>query len=250
MALLLVLRPLPDPRRREHAAPQTPWQQWLPPLLPLLAVAVLATAMPVLMQSALPLDLVRGGLERAALPESSGALLIGLQLALLLLFQWPVGRALALRPVTTGLTLSLLCFSAGTVLLALSALSERGVLVLILAQLPLALGEAAFLPTATEAVVELSPLEHQGMAMALFSQCFAISAFGAPLLAGWLLDSQGHGVVLWSLMAVTSLLGLPLVQQMARYQRRNALQALSGDQLDGGQDILYRFDTSRQRKGE
>ena len=214
LALLLVLsrQGLPDPRPRERLAHPSPWGPWLPGLAPLLAVAVLATAMPALMQSALPLELVRGSLLRRALPVSLGALTIGLQLALLLLLQWPVGQALARRPVTTGLTLSLLSFAAGNLLLAASAFSERGLALLLLAQLPLALGIACFLPTATEAVVERSPIEHQGLALALLSQCFAISGFGAPLLAGRLLDGQGHGAGLWLLMALACLGGLPLVR--------------------------------------
>ena len=57
------------------------------PLLPVYGVALVATAMPALMQSALPLDLVRGGLARPALAESLGALVIGLQLGLLVLLQ-------------------------------------------------------------------------------------------------------------------------------------------------------------------
>nr|WP_216904810.1 MFS transporter [Synechococcus sp. CCY 9618] len=216
LTLLLVLqrRTLPDPRPRDRLAHPSPWRQWLPALLPLLALAVLATAMPALMQSALPLDLVRGGLLRRSLPDSLGALTIGLQLGLLLLLQWPVGQALARRPVTTGLSLSLLCFALGNLLLAASAFSAQGLLVLLLAQLPLALGVAAFLPTATEAVVELSPIEHQGLAMALLSQCFAISGFGAPLLAGRLLDGQGHGAGLWLLMALACLGGLLLVRYL------------------------------------
>ena len=146
------------------------------------------------------------------MPESLGALLIGLQLGLLVLLQWPVGQALARRPVTAGLSLSLVSFTLGCLLLASSALTSWGVVLVILAQLPLALGEAAFLPTATEAVVQLTPIEHQGLAMALFSQCFAISGFGVPLLAGWMLDSQGHGAGLWLLMAVVLVPGLALVR--------------------------------------
>jgi len=84
---------------------------------------VVATAIPALMQSALPLDLVRGGLLRAAQPEAISALLIGGQLGLLVLIQWPVGAALARRSVAAGLGLSLVCFALGTLLLALSALS-------------------------------------------------------------------------------------------------------------------------------
>ncbi|MFZ0409274.1 MAG: MFS transporter [Cyanobium sp.] len=244
---LLWRRPLPQTRRRQAPQGPSPLRSWLPPLLPILAVTVLATALPALMQSALPLDLVRGGLQRSPLPESLGALTIGLQLGLLMLMQWPVGQALARRPVGAGLSLSLGSFAVGCSLLAASAFSSRGMVLMLLAQLPLALGEAAFLPTATEAVVELSPRRHQGLAMALFSQCFAISALAAPLLAGQLLDLQRHGVGLWLGMAALCLAGLPLVGQVERFQRRNLLQVLSSDGGDlegeGGRSILYRFDS-------
>jgi MFS family permease len=211
LAVLLLRRPLPATPPRRVVAPLGRAPLWWAPLLPLLAVVVVATALPALMQSALPLDLVRGGLRRPPLPQSLGALLMGLQLGLLMLLQWPVGQAMARRPVWIGLGLSLLCFLGGTLLLGLSALSDRGILLVLAAQAPLALGAAAFLPTATEAVVELTPPRHQGLALALFSQCFAVSAFSAPLLAGWLLDAQGHGLGLWLLMALACLLTLPLL---------------------------------------
>ena len=212
---LLLRQPLP---RADHSSPDsaghTQWHQWLPPLLPLLAISLLATSLPALMQSALPLDLVRGGLERAAMPESLGALLIGLQLGALVLIQWPVGQALAKRPIALGLGLSLASFAIGTVLLAFSALSSHGLWLVLLAQLPLALGAAAFLPIATAAVIELSPKEHQGLAMALFSQCFALSALGAPLLAGVALDAQRHAGGFWIGMTLLCLAGLNLVKQL------------------------------------
>jgi len=245
MLALVLRRPLPASSSSQASPPeQLPLGRWLPPLLPLLAVTVIATAIPALMQGALPLDLVRGGLQRPPLPEALGALTVGLQLGLLLLLQWPVGQALARRPVGTGLNLSLLCFAVGCALLALSALLPFGLPLLLLAQLPMALGQAAFLPTATEAVVELSPLHRQGLAMALFSQCFAISAFSAPLVAGRLLDRQGHGVGLWLGTAALSLLALPLVARLERFQRRNLLQVLSGrgeGSQGGARRILYRF---------
>lgn len=219
MALLLLLKPLPQPATRTPGLPGNIWGQWLPPLLPILTITLVCTSLPALMQSALPLDLVRGGLARGPLPTSLGALLMALQLGLLLLIQWPVGQALARKPVAVGLKLSLLCFSLGTALLAVSALSQQGIALVIAAQLPLALGEAAFLPIATEAVIELTPERHQGLAMALFSQCFAISAFGAPLLAGRALDDQGHGVGLWFSVSALCLTGLiPLGQIRARKQ--------------------------------
>ena len=50
--------------------------------------------------------------------------------------------------------------------------------------------------------------------MALFSQCFAISAVVAPLLGGALLDQQGHGLLLWLGMAVACLAMLPTAYQL------------------------------------
>lgn len=217
LAALLLWRPLPKavPSRAAGVEP-IPLGRWLPALLPMLLLSVVATAIPPLMQSALPLDLVRGGLERDAQPEAISALLIGIPLVLLLLIQWPVGQALARRSVAVGLRLSLLCFSGGTALMALSALSEGGLGLVVLALVLLAFGQAAFLPTATEAVVELSPEGHGGLAMALFSQCFALSAFGAPLIAGLLLDRQGHGLVLWLLVALVCTLSLLLIGPIQR----------------------------------
>jgi hypothetical protein len=220
MSLLLWCSPLPGQLRPGRvrsggpvAAARAPW---LLPLLPLLGLVVLATAVPALMQSALPLDLVRGGLRRPPFQEGLGAMTIGLQLVLLLLLQWPVGRALARRPVALGLTVSLMAFSGGTLLLAASAFVPWGGAVLVAAQLPLAVGAAAFLPTATEAVVEITPVAHRGLAMALFSQCFALSGLMAPLLGGWMLDRQGHGAGLWMATSAALLLGLPLARSLPR----------------------------------
>jgi MFS family permease len=243
LAVLLLRRPLPAAQARRAFATSARSDLWWRPLLPLLAVVIVATALPALMQSALPLDLVRGGLRRPPLPDSSGALLMGLQLGLMVVLQWPVGQAMARRPVWIGLGLSLVCFVAGTLLLALSALLDHGLLLLVAAQLPLALGAAAFLPTATEAVIELTPPPHQGVAMALFSQCFAVSAFGAPLLAGWLLDAQGHGVGLWLLMAFFCLLPLPLLGRIEANQRMALLRVLQGRERGDEAEILYRIDS-------
>lgn len=220
MAWLLWRAPLPSqPRRRMSVVQEGPSNSrppWLLPLLPLLGVVVVATAVPALMQSALPLDLVRGGLRRPPLQESLGALTIALQLGLLVLLQWPLGRALARRPVVVGLAFSLIAFASGTLLLAGSALVPWGGWLMLGAQFPLAVGAAAFLPTATEAVVELTPEPHRGLALACFSQCFALSGLTAPLLGGWLLDRQGHGAGLWLVATGALLLGLPLALRLAK----------------------------------
>lgn len=220
LLLLLARQALPALPRRRGDPLLSHWADWLPALLPLLAITVLATAVAVLMQSTLPLDLVRGGLRRLPLPEGLGALLIGAQLGLLLLLQWPLGQWLARRPVAQGLALSLVCSAAGCLLLAASAFSVRGWVLLLLAQLPLALGQAAFLPVASEAVIELAPPDQRGVAMALFSQCFALSAVLAPPLAGELMRRQGHAVQVWLLLAGACLAGLLLLALLADQQRR------------------------------
>ena len=215
---LLDQRPMPQETHRETSTKNLDLS-WLPPLLPLLVVSVVATGILALQQSALPLDLVKGGLERPGLSESHSSALIAFQLTLLVLLQWPVGRWLAERSVAFGLSLSLVFFAAGSLLIGLSALSSSGTGLVMVALLPMAFAQAAFLPTATEAVVEETPPEHRGLAMAMFSQCFTVSAMAAPVLGGNLLDQQGHGLTLWIAVAAISLAVLPLVKGLrARFQ--------------------------------
>ena len=218
--VLISLFPLLDERGRSVEQRLKPNQErslnlsWLLPLLPVLAISIVATGILSLEQSALPIDLVRGGLQRPGLSETSSGGLIALQLSLLVILQWPVGRWLAERSVGFGLGLSLSCFSLACLLLGLSSLTAAGTSLVVLALLPMALAQAAFLPTATEAVIEETPPQHRGLAMALFSQCFAISAVVAPLLGGTVLDQQGHGLLLWIGMALACLAMLPTASQL------------------------------------
>ena len=205
---------------------------WLIPLLPVLAISIVATGILALQQSALPLDLVRGGIARPGLSESHSSALIALQLALLVSLQWPVGRWLADRSVAFGLGLSLAGFSLGCGLIALSSLFETGTALVLLALLPMAFAQAAFLPTATEAVIEETPPEHRGLAMALFSQCFTVSAIVAPLAGGALLDAQNNGVVLWLLMGAACLTMLPALRNLQpRYRSSTDLKPIKSERV-------------------
>ena len=229
--VLISLHPLQDgppyrdlSRNSPEPGDQLPTSRlpWLVPLLPVLVISVVATGILALQQSALPLDLVRGGLLRPALSESHSSALIALQLTLLVSLQWPVGRWLAERSVAFGLGLSLAGFSVGCGLIALSSLFESGTALVLAALLPMAFAQAAFLPTATEAVIEETPPEHRGLAMALFSQCFAISAIVAPLAGGALLDLQSNGLVLWLLMGGACLVVLPTLRSLKPRYRATA----------------------------
>ena len=251
MLVVLLLTPLPDgraallhpsatpsdtydlnPKAEAQASQEADWR-WLLPLIPVLIVTVIATGTVSLMQSALPLDMVRGGLARAPLSETSSGVLIAWQLILLLVLQWPIGNWVAKRSLRFGLGMGLLGFITGCLLLAGSALWSGGSNLIALAMVPIAFGEAAFLPTAAEAMVEETPLQHRGLAMALFSQCFAISAIAAPLMAGALLDQQGHGLVLWLLMAGTCLVVVPLLKAVRPRYKPNLSASPIEESLDG-----------------
>lgn len=219
--LLKLVGRLPQLEPAPPAEPNAPADQgwraqpsWLKPLAPLLLVALLCTGLIILQQSALPLDLARGGLARQGLAEVGGGLLMGLQLGLLLVLQWPIGHWLGSKPVGFGLRLSLHCFAGATVLLALSALHSGGLVLLLLAQPLLAVAIASFLPTITEAVIEAVEPHHQGLALGLYSQSWAISGIALPPLAGWALDAEGNGVGLWLLLAGLSLLAMLLLPQV------------------------------------
>jgi MFS family permease len=220
-----------DTKTEAKAKSEAGWH-WLLPLIPVLVVSVVATGIVSLMQSALPLDMVRGGIARAPLSEASSGGLIAWQLLLLMVLQWPIGNWVAKRSLRFGLGMGLLGFITGCLLLAGSALWSGGSSLIALAMVPIAFGEAAFLPTAAEAMVEETPLQHRGLAMALFSQCFAISAIAAPLLAGVLLDQQGHGLVLWLLMACTCLAVVPLLKAVRPRYKPNLSASPIEEPLD------------------
>ena len=148
--VLISLYPLLDERsstpqqRERQTSEQRLRPTWLLPLLPVLAISIMATGILSLEQSALPIDLVRGGLERPGLSETSSGGLIALQLSLLVILQWPVGRWLAERSVGFGLGLSLSSFSLACLLLGVSALTSSGTTLVVLALLPMALAQPLF----------------------------------------------------------------------------------------------------------
>ncbi len=186
--------------------------KWLKRMLPILVLSFIATGIFSLIQSALPLDLVIGGIRRPPLSEGWSGGLISIQLFLLVIFQWPIGRWLADLNPRFGITLSIANFGIGCLLLAISGLWEKGILLVLLAQVPIAIGLAAFLPTATEVVIQIPPIGQRGLAIALFSQCFAVSALISPIIAGRVIDSQGNGILIWLGMGVSCIALLPITR--------------------------------------
>ncbi|WP_320677140.1 MFS transporter [Prochlorococcus sp. MIT 1300] len=190
--------------------PREDHTKWIKPLIPILVISLISTLIFSLLQSALPIDLRNGSLDRLALDNRWTGGIIAIQLFLLVIFQWPLGEWLSRRTTGFGLKLSLSLLACGSLLIGFSGFSSNGWLIVLLAQIPIALGLAAFLPTATESIIQQTPANKRGIGMALFSQCFAISAIIAPIAGGRLLDSQGNGVLLWTITAIACCLAIPL----------------------------------------
>ena len=194
-------RPYPQRRQGSYGALAK-----VPGLPAVLLMSVMATAVIILQQSALPLDLVRGSLRRPALEPVAGNLVVAVQLVLLVVLQLPVGRLVSRWPTGAGLRRSLWAFAGGQALMTLSCFPMvPGLALVVGAQVLTALGTAAFLPTASTACLERTPAALQGRAMAAYSECWGISSVVAPPLAGWLLEQQGHGVGLWLLLTALCL---------------------------------------------
>ena len=188
------------------------FSNWLKAILPILLISILGTSILSLTQSAIPLDLVRGGLGRPALEEALISRLMALQLGYLVLFQWPVGNLLSRHKTGFGLTLSISSLGIGCILLGISSLYEFGIIIILISQIPISLGIAAFLPTATESITRVSTARRRGLAMALFSQCFAISSFTAPIVSGKFIDEMGNAMALWILLGVICIAFLPMIK--------------------------------------
>ncbi len=185
---------------------------WIKKLFPVLIISLVCTSILTLLQSALPLDLALGGVKRVALTESWSSGLIACQLSFLVVLQWPIGKWLSKKSTIFGLRLSIISFTLGSLMISLSSLITNGWWLVTIATAPMAIGLAAFLPTATQAVIEKTPYQHRGLGMALFSQCFGLSACLVPLLSGLAIDKSGNGFLLWMTVSCICLCIIPITR--------------------------------------
>ena len=183
-------------------------------LYPILIISLFATSIFSLLQIGLPIDLVSGTQYRPSLSETESGLILSLQLALILILQWPIGKWLSEKELKYGLKLSLIFLGTGCLLLSLSSKFSNGIYLIIISLILIALGLTAFLPIATESIIQTSSISNRGIAMAMFSQCFGISSIVAPITAGIILDSRGNGFLLWLYLAVIALCLIPLTNKV------------------------------------
>ena len=187
-------------------------------LYPILVISLLATSIFSLLQSGLPLDLVKGSLFRAPLNETNSGIVLTLQLFLILIFQWPVGIFLSKRNVRYGLRLSLIFLGLGCFLLSISSRLSNGLIIIVCSLVLIAIGITSFLPTATESIIQVSSISKRGLSMALFSQCFGVSSIIAPVIAGKLFDYMGDGFILWLSLSLISFSIIPLTKKISSIQ--------------------------------
>ncbi len=185
-------------------------------LSPFLVISLLGTGILSLMQIGLQLDLVKGGIIRPSISSSSTGWIVAYKLILLLLFQWPIGKWLINKNFTQGLKLSLLNFLLGCTLLFVSSFSRYGLIIFLIGLIPISIGIAMFLPTATETIVQISPKKRLGLSMAIYSQCFGISFLLVPIIAGRLIDINGNALLVWLITAICCLLVYPLTNSIKR----------------------------------
>ena len=163
----------------------------------ILSIVLITTSL-ALIQVTLPLDLVKGGVNRNTISKETTSLLISIQLILMLFLQWPVGSWISKKGRLFGLKFSLINFSFAAFLLFISSYLNIPAFYLIsFSLIIISFGTASFLPTSTDVVFRIAPSNKKGFALALLSQCFAMGYFFGPFISGRILDVFGNASIIW-----------------------------------------------------
>tara|TARA_Y100001968_G_C19269767_1_gene673615 strand:- start:264 stop:929 length:666 start_codon:yes stop_codon:yes gene_type:complete len=183
---------------------------WLIKLFPLFLITLFVTGVMSLLQSILPLDLSNGGIIRPPLAEERVATLVTIKLILNAIFQWPVGYILRNKNSSLKFKLCLISLFVGFIFISLSNFLRYGYFLVLLAFIPLTISLCIFLPTASNAIINSSPVKYRGSAMALYSQCFGISALTIPWMAGNFIDNFATAFQLWLIVGFICIILLPI----------------------------------------
>ena len=183
---------------------------WVVKLFPLLIITLLVTGVMSLLQTILPLDLLKGGIIRPPLTEQRAATLVAINLILLATFQWPVGYILRDKKSSFKFRLCLTLLFMGFIFLSISNLIDKGYFLILIAFIPLTISLCIFLPSASDSIIKSSPTKFRGSAIALYSQCFGISSLTVPWMAGKLIDTFDSAFQLWLIVSLICIILIPL----------------------------------------
>ena len=188
--------------------------KWIFDLLPLLSLTLFITGVMNLLQIILPLDLANGGIIRPPLIEKRVAILVTFKLVLIAILQWPIGYILRNKNSLFKFRLCLIAFLIGFIFLSLSNLLLYGHILIIIAFIPITTALCIFLPSASEAIIKSSPIQYRGTAIAIYSQCFGISALTIPWIAGKLIDNLDTAFQVWVIVSIICIFLLPICKSI------------------------------------
>jgi MFS family permease len=184
-------------------------------------VNILFTIYMAQVQSTMPLyftNFVSGGTSKGGFSPQVISGLFTWHVAFAALCQLPVARALNRFSRPRALTLSMLLWGAGFVLVWLTGVASTGHLFwAILALGVLAIATVAYTPSASSLVVDLAPEPLRAIYLSINSQCWAIGYFIGPPVGGWALDQSeaiAHGF--WLATALSIIIGIAILQYLNR----------------------------------
>ncbi|MGB7443493.1 MAG: MFS transporter [Coleofasciculaceae cyanobacterium] len=134
------------------------------------------------------------------------------------LFQLPVARFLNRFSRCDALTLSLLLWGGGFVLVWLTGIATTwNIIWAILALAVLAIAMVSYTPSASTLVVELAPESLRGVYFSINSQCWAIGYLIGPPVGGWALDqSRFFANGYWLVSAASIVIGIGILNYLNR----------------------------------
>ncbi len=178
----------------------------------ILILTIFVTSIISISQSSFPIDLAVGGINRPPLDTQKVGLILTIQMILLVIFQWPLGNWLRKKSFIFALNISIYNLMAGSFILIISNIISEGLLFVFIALIPISIGLAAFLPTASEVIIQSVNKNNRGVALSIYSQCFGISSLISPISTGILIDLTGTGLLIWVILFLISIFILPLVK--------------------------------------
>ena len=135
------------------------------------------------------------------------------------LLQLPLVQVLGSLRQVSVLTISMMLWGFGFILVWISGLVAAAPVVMILSLGVFSIAGAAYKPFAPAIVAELAPVSLRGIYLAISYQCWSIGYFIGPLLGGWALDQSAvvsHNA--WLVAAATTLGGILLLVLLRRSQ--------------------------------
>ena len=188
--------------------------KWILTLLPLLLITLFVTGIMTLLQTILPLDLANGGIIRPPLTDQKVAALVTIKLILVAVLQWPVGYSIRNKNSYFKFRLCLLSLLIGFISLFLSNFLINGYLLILFAFIPLSVALCIFLPSASDAIIKCSPMQYRGSAIALYSQCFGISALTIPWISGKIIDNYNTAFQIWLIISLFCIFLIPVCKRI------------------------------------